>query len=62
MSVVFEWLSGMESTKPLALVIFFVVVLLVVLLVQTGKRRKRRFGGYRYVPLLEANQQRPGKR
>ena len=53
MSEIFEWLSSMENTKPLALVIFFVTFILIVGYVYSGKKRKQRFESYRYIPFLD---------
>ena len=50
---VFEWLSNMENTKPLALVIFFVVFVAIVLYVYTGKQRSRRLESYKNIPFQD---------
>jgi cbb3-type cytochrome oxidase subunit 3 len=49
----FEWLSNMENSKPLALVIFFVVFVGIVLYVFTGKKRSQRLESYKNIPFLE---------
>lgn len=49
----FEWLSNMENTKPLALVIFFVVFVGIVLYVFTGKKRSERLESYKNIPFLD---------
>lgn len=49
----FEWLSQMENTKPLALVIFFVTFLGIILYVFTGKKRSRRLEAYKNIPFLD---------
>ena len=48
-----EWLSKMENTKPLALVIFFVTFVVIVLYVFTGKKRKDRFESYKDIPFQD---------
>ena len=48
-----QWLSNMENTKPLALVIFFVVFVGILLYVFTGKRRTRRLESYKNIPFLD---------
>jgi cbb3-type cytochrome oxidase subunit 3 len=48
-----EWLSNMENTKPLALVIFFVVFVAIVLYVFTGKKRSKRLESYKNIPFLD---------
>ncbi|MGD1982273.1 MAG: cbb3-type cytochrome c oxidase subunit 3 [Chromatiaceae bacterium] len=48
-----EWLSDMENTKPLALVIFFVVFVGILLYVLTGKRRGERLESYKHIPFLD---------
>ncbi len=53
MSAIFEWLSNMENTKPLALVIFFVTFILIVGYVYSGKKRRQRFESYRYIPFQD---------
>ena len=47
------WLSQMENTKPLALVIFFVVFVAILLYVFTGKKRSKRLESYKNIPFLE---------
>lgn len=49
----FEWLSNMENTKPLALVIFLVVFVGIVLYVFTGKKRSKRLESYKNIPFLD---------
>jgi cbb3-type cytochrome oxidase subunit 3 len=53
MSGIFEWLSNMENTKPLALVIFFVTFVLIVGYVYSGKKRRQRFESYKYIPFQD---------
>ena len=48
-----EWLSQMENTKPLALVIFFVVFVGILLYVFTGKKRSKRLESSKNIPFLE---------
>lgn len=48
-----EWLSNMENTKPLALVIFFVVFVGILLYVYTGKKRTKRLESYKNIPFLD---------
>lgn len=48
-----EWLSHMENTKPLALVIFFVVFVGILLYVFTGKKRSKRLESYKNIPFLD---------
>ena len=48
-----EWLSQMENTKPLALVIFFVVFVAILVYVFTGKKRAKRLESYKNIPFLE---------
>ena len=48
-----EWLSQMENTKPLALVIFFVVFVGILLYVFTGKKRSKRLESYKNIPFLD---------
>ena len=52
-----EWLSDMENTKPLALVIFFVVFVLIVLYVYTGKKRSKRLESYKHIPFMDDDEQ-----
>lgn len=49
----FEWLSQMENTKPLALVIFFVTFVGILLYVFTGKKRAKRLESYKNIPFLD---------
>jgi cbb3-type cytochrome oxidase subunit 3 len=48
-----EWLSNMENTKPLALVIFFVVFVGILVYVFTGKKRSKRLESYKNIPFLD---------
>ena len=52
----FEWLSSMENTKPLALVIFFVTFVGILFYVFTGKKRSERLESYNDIPFLEDEQ------
>jgi cbb3-type cytochrome oxidase subunit 3 len=52
----FEWLSSMENTKPLALVIFFVTFVGILFYVFTGKKRSERLESYKDIPFLEDEQ------
>jgi cbb3-type cytochrome oxidase subunit 3 len=54
-----QWLSNMENTKPLALVIFFVVFVGILLYVFTGKKRGKRLESYKNIPFLD-DDDRPG--
>lgn len=53
----FEWLTSMEYTKPVALVIFFVTFVGIVLYVFTGKKRKQRLESYKNIPFLDDEDQ-----
>ena len=55
-----EWLSHMENTKPLALVIFVVVFVGIVLYVFTGKKRSKRLESYKNIPFLDEDEK-PGE-
>ncbi len=48
-----EWLSDMQHTKPLALVIFFVTFVGIVLYVFTGKQRGQRLESYKHIPFQD---------
>jgi len=48
-----EWLSKMENTKPLALVIFFVVFVGILIYVFGGKKRSKRLESYKNIPFLD---------
>jgi cbb3-type cytochrome oxidase subunit 3 len=52
----FEWLSSMENTKPLALVIFFVTFVGILFFVFTGKKRGERLESYKNIPFLDDEQ------
>lgn len=54
-----EWLSNMENTKPLALVIFFVVFVGILLYVFTGKKRTKRLESYKNIPFLDDDETPP---
>jgi len=49
----FEWLSHMENTKPLALVIFFLAFVGILVYVFGGKKRSQRLESYKNIPFLE---------
>ncbi len=46
-----EWMTSMEYSKPIALVLFFVTFIGIVLYVFTGKKRKSRLESYKFIPL-----------
>lgn len=52
-----DWLSQMENTKPLALVIFFVVFVGILIYVFTGKKRSKRLESYKHIPFLDDDDQ-----
>jgi len=52
-----EWLTKMENTKPLALVIFFITFVAIVLYVFTGKKRKARFESYKNIPFQDEDRE-----
>jgi len=58
--MMFEWLSHMENTKPLALVIFFVTFVAILVYVFTGKKRAKRLESYKNIPFLDDEQPKPG--
>ncbi len=49
----FEWLSHMENTKPLALVIFFLTFVGIIVYVFSGKKRAKRLESYKNIPFLD---------
>lgn len=50
----FEWLSHMENTKPLALVIFFLTFVGILIWVFFGgKKRSERLESYKNIPFLD---------
>jgi len=49
----FEWLSHMENTKPLALVIFFVTFVGILLYVFSGRKRAERLESYKNITFLD---------
>lgn len=49
----FEWLSNMENTKPLALVIFFTSYLAVMWYIFMNKKRSQRLESYKHIPFQE---------
>jgi len=51
-----DWLSNMENTKPLALVIFFVTFVAILVYVFTGKKRAQRLESYKNIPFLDEQQ------
>ena len=53
MGEMLEWLSKMENTKPLALVIFFVVFVGILIYVFGGKKRSKRLESYKNIPFLD---------
>lgn len=58
----FEWLSHMENTKPLALVIFFVTFVVILIYVFSGKKRAKRLESYKHIPFLDDEQpKQPGQ-
>lgn len=49
----FEWLTNMEYTKPIALVLFFVTFVLIILYVYTNKKRSSRLESYKNIPFQD---------
>jgi len=55
-----QWITSMENSKPLALLIFFITFIAIVIYVYTGKNRKERLESYKNIPFAddaEENQQ-----
>ncbi len=57
----FEWLSHMENTKPLALVIFFVTFVGILLYVFSGRKRAERLESYKNIPFLDDEEEAVGR-
>ena len=55
-----EWLTTMEGSKPVALLIFFITFIAIVLYIFTGKKRKQRLESYKYIPF--ADEEETGKK
>ncbi len=45
-----QWLTQMENSKVLALVLFFVTFCAILIYVYTGKKRSARLESYKYMP------------
>ena len=45
-----QWMTSMEYSKPIALLLFFFTFIAIVVYVFTGKKRKERFESYKYIP------------
>lgn len=56
----FEWLSNMENTKPLALVIFFLSFVGILIYVFGGKKRSQRLESYKNIPFLDDDKEESG--
>jgi cbb3-type cytochrome oxidase subunit 3 len=52
-----EWLTDMQYTKQVALVIFFVAFVGIVLYVFTGKKRTKRLESYKDIPFQDEDQE-----
>ncbi|MGD8234581.1 MAG: cbb3-type cytochrome c oxidase subunit 3 [Chromatiales bacterium] len=48
-----EWLTSMEGSKPVALLIFFITFIAIVVYIYTGKKRKQRLESYKYIPFAD---------
>jgi cbb3-type cytochrome oxidase subunit 3 len=48
-----EWLTTMEGSKPVALLIFFITFIGIVVYIFTGKKRKQRLESYKYIPFAD---------
>lgn len=46
-----QWITSMEYSKPIALLIFFFTFIAIVVYVYSGKKRKERLESYKYIPL-----------
>lgn len=45
------WITRLENSKTVAVVLFFVVFCLILLYVYTGRKRSARLESYKYIPL-----------
>jgi cbb3-type cytochrome oxidase subunit 3 len=48
-----EWLTSMEGSKPVALLIFFITFIAIVIYIYSGKKRKQRLESYKYIPFAD---------
>lgn len=53
MSELFSWLTKMEYTKPLVLVLFFITFVLLIIYVYSNKKRSSRLESYKNIPFEE---------
>ena len=53
------WITHMENSKPLALVLFFGAFCGILIYVFTGKKRAKRLESYKYMPFDEEEPRRP---
>jgi cbb3-type cytochrome oxidase subunit 3 len=48
-----QWMTSMEYSKPVALLIFFFTFIGILVYVFTGKKRKERLESYKYIPFAD---------
>ncbi|KHF24073.1 cbb3-type cytochrome oxidase subunit 3 [Solemya velum gill symbiont] len=48
-----QWMTSMEYSKPIALLIFFFTFIGILVYVFTGKKRKQRLESYKYIPFAD---------
>ena len=48
-----QWMTSMEYSKPIALLIFFFTFIGILIYVFTGKKRKQRLESYKYIPFAD---------
>ena len=48
-----QWMTSMEYSKPIALLIFFFTFIGILVYVFTGKKRKERLESYKYIPFAD---------
>ena len=51
-----DWLTTMEGSKPVALLIFFITVIAIILYIFTGKKRKQRLESYKYIQFADEDE------
>jgi cbb3-type cytochrome oxidase subunit 3 len=51
-----DWLTTMEGSKPVALLIFFITFIAIILYIFTGKKRKQRLESYKYIPFADEDE------
>lgn len=56
MADLWQWLTQLENSKIVALVVLFIAYIAILIYIFTGKKRAERLESYKYIPLMEEDE------